>query len=73
LFGLFLSRREARRSVDETTRQLVKWIDVEPPPDSGPIEELACTVGEAGPRSWADARPGQKFARRARQTVEDRE
>ena len=67
MFGWFRRRREARRSVDETMRHLVKSIDaVEPPPDPDPIEELVRIVGEADPRPWADARPRQISARRAR-------
>jgi hypothetical protein len=67
LFGWFRSRGEGRRSVDETTRHLVKSIDaVEPPPDPDPIEELVRIVGEADPRIWADARLRQTSARRAR-------
>ena len=63
LFGWFRSRR----SVDETTRHLVKSIDaVERAPDPDPIEELVRIAGEADPRSWADARPRQTSARRPR-------
>lgn len=67
MFGWFRRRREARRSVDETTRRLVKSIDaVEPPPDPDPIEELVRVVGESDPHPWGVARPRQTPARRSR-------
>ena len=61
------SRRRAERSVDETTRRLVKSIGADEPslgPD--PIEELVRIVGESDPCPWGDARFRQTSSRRAR-------
>ena len=67
LFGWLRSRRRAERSVDETTRRLVKSIGAdEPPLDPDPIEELVRLVGESDPRPWGDARFRQTSSRRAR-------
>ena len=55
------------RSVDETTRRLVKSIGAdEPPLDPDPIEELVRLVGELDPRPGGDARSRQTSSRRAR-------
>jgi hypothetical protein len=67
LFGWLRSRREAKRSVDEATRRLVKLIDAdEPPPEPDPVEELVRLVGESNPRPWVDGHRSQTFARRVR-------
>ena len=67
LFGWLRSRRRAERSVDETTRRLVKSIGAdEPPLDPDPIEELVRIVGESDPRPGGDARSRQASSRRAR-------
>jgi hypothetical protein len=66
LFGWLRSRRRAERSVDETTRRLVKSSGADEPslgPD--PIEELVI-VGESDPRPGGDARSRQTSSRRAR-------
>jgi hypothetical protein len=66
LFGWLPSRRRADRSVDETTRRLVKSIGAdEPPLDPDPIEELVRLVGESDPRPGGDARARQTSSRRS--------
>jgi hypothetical protein len=67
LFGWLRSRRRAERSVDETTRRLVKSSGADEPslgPD--PIEELVRIVGESDPCPGGDARFRQTSSRRAR-------
>ena len=73
LFGWLRSRRRAERSVDETTRRLVKSIGADEPslgPD--PIEELVRMVGSRTHALGAMLASVRHLRAAPAQTVEDR-